>query len=266
MMPMVKDKQLNGPEVLLTKTWVLIADAITIVTLPLALAPDRLEQVGIGSAVIAVLAVASFFGLKWFRSSRVGDYYRERSKLMFQALDLKQSLTILFGLAFVAYQFKISFLVPGFAAGAVVALIGEPRRFTKQLVGLAEGLFVPIFFVTLAAELDFKDLFQSLPNMELVGMIAGATVIVHVAVALLVRLPVASGLAASSQLGLPAAVASLGLANGMLTSVQAAAVIAASMVSVLVCTAGTMMLQKYSVAPAQPVADEHTDHAGHDHK
>lgn len=273
-MPLARDKALDGPVILFTKVWVILADAITIVALPLALAPDRLLSVSIGSTAIGVIAALSFFGLKWFRNSTLGDYFRTRSKRNGQALDFKQSLMILFGLAFVAYEFKVSFLVPGFAAGAVVALIGEPRRFTKQLVGLAEGFFIPMFFVTLGAELDFNALLHSRPNIELALYIALATTVVHLVVAALVRLPLQSGLAACSQLGLPAAVASLGTANGMLDPVQAAAIVAASMLSVIICTAGTLMLQRYSIAiPTAPapvaagaLANTEEDHPGHDHR
>ena len=40
----------------------------------------------------------------------------------------------------------------------IVALAGEPRRLTQQLVGLAEGFFVPFFFVSLGARLNFRSL------------------------------------------------------------------------------------------------------------
>ena len=72
------------------------------------------------------------------------------------ALDLRLSLLVLFGLAALATKFGTSILIAGFAAGMIVALAGEPRRLTQQLVGLAEGFFVPFFFVTLGAKLNFR--------------------------------------------------------------------------------------------------------------
>jgi len=104
--------------------------------------------------------------MKRFRDTKVGDYFRERSKANGHALDFRQSLTVLFGLSYVAYLFGVSFLVSGFAAGAIVALIGEPRRFTKQLIGAAEGFFVPLFFVLLGAQLDFRQLLHSPINLD----------------------------------------------------------------------------------------------------
>jgi Kef-type K+ transport system membrane component KefB len=251
-MPIVHERKLGGPVVLLTTTWVAIADTITIVALPLALAPGKLVNIGIGAAAVTVLAAISFVALKKFRATKVGDYFRERSKAFGHALDFRQSLTVLFGLSYVAYLFGVSFLVSGFAAGAIVALIGEPKRFTKQLIGAAEGFFVPLFFVLLGAQLDFRQLLHSPTNLELAALIAGGTMLVHIAVAKLpfVKLPAASGLSAAAQLGLPAAVTSLGLANGMLQPVQGAAIIAASMLSLLICTVGTSLLQRFSVAVA----------------
>ena len=52
------------------------------------------------------------------------------------------------------------------------------------------------------------------------------------------RLSPGAGLAASAQLGVPAAVASLGLAEGVLSSEVATAIVAASVVSLAVCTIG----------------------------
>jgi len=275
-MPIVHERKLDGPTVLLTTTWVAVADTLTIVALPLALAPGKLVNIAIGAAAVTALAAVSFFAMKRFRDTKVGDYFRERSKANGHALDFRQSLTVLFGLSYVAYLFGVSFLVSGFAAGAIVALIGEPRRFTKQLIGAAEGFFVPLFFVLLGAQLDFRQLLHSPINLELAGLVALGTMLVHVAVAKLpfVRLPAASGLSAAAQLGLPAAVTSLGLANGMLQPVQGAAIIAASMLSLLICTVGTALLQRFSVAPATvstdasakelPPATTCNCHPGHD--
>jgi Kef-type K+ transport system membrane component KefB len=264
-MPIVHEKKLDGPTVLLTTTWVAIADTITIVALPLALAPNRLVNALAGTATVTVLAVVSFYGLKRFRESKIGDYFRTRSKANGQALDFRHSLTILFGLSYVAYLFGVSFLVSGFAAGAIVALIGEPKRFSKQLIGAAEGFFVPLFFVLLGAQLDFRALIHSTANLELAGLIAAGTMLVHVLVAKLVKLPVASGLAAAAQLGLPAAVVSLGLTAGTLTTVQGAAIVAGSIISLAICSVGCQLLQRYSVAsPDSPQTPPLEAHPGHD--
>jgi hypothetical protein len=64
---------------------------------------------------------------------------------------------------------------------------------------------------------------------------------------------VATGLAASAQLGVPAAIASLGLAEHVLSADVATAIVVAALVSLGVCTAGVERLVRL-YAPAIPTA------------
>jgi Kef-type K+ transport system membrane component KefB len=244
MMPIVHERQLDGRTMLLTSTWVAMADAITIIALPLAMSTGATLTVSIGCVLVLVAALVLFFGLGKLRETKVMEYYRDLSKARGWALDLRISLCILLGLCWLATSFGTSDLVAGFAAGAVVSLWGEPKRLVKQLIGLAEGFFVPLFFVTLGAKLDFAALLHSPNDLMLTGLIVVAGSVVHVIVAKCVKLPFYSGLAAAAQLGLPAAVVSLGLANHMLDSGQAAAIIVAALLSLVSTTIGMNLLTK----------------------
>src|SRR5262249_32539185 len=130
------------------------------------------------------------------------------------ALRLRLSLVALFTLAYIATSFGTSVLIAGFGIGAMIALIGEPRTVARELIGVGEGFLVPLFFVTLGARLDVRALFSDPANLGLLGALIAAIVVVHVVVGLLLRAGPAAGLIASAQLGVPSAVASLGLANG----------------------------------------------------
>jgi Kef-type K+ transport system membrane component KefB len=244
MMPIVHERKLDGRTMLLTSTWVAMADTITIVALPLAMSTGNTLPICIGGALVLVTALAVFFGLGKLRETKVMDYYRGLSKDRGWALDLRISIGILLGLCWLATSFGTSDLVAGFAAGAVVSLWGEPKRLVKQLIGIGEGFFVPLFFVDLGAKLDFGALLHSPTDLELTGLIVVAAAIVHVIVAKCVKLPFYSGLAAAAQLGLPAAVVSLGLANHMLDSGQAAAIIVAALLSLVSTTVGMNFLTK----------------------
>jgi Kef-type K+ transport system membrane component KefB len=244
MMPIVHERKLDGRTMLLTSTWVAMADAITIVALPLAMSTGNTLSVCIGGVLVLVTALAMFFGLGKLRETKVMDYYRELSKERGWALDMRISIAILLGLCWLATSFGTSDLVAGFAAGAVVSLWGEPKRLVKQLIGLGEGFFVPLFFVDLGAKLDFGALLHSPNDLMLTGLIVVAAIIVHVTVAKCVKLPFYSGLAAAAQLGLPAAVVSLGLSNHMLDSGQAAAIIVAALLSLVSTTVGMNFLTK----------------------
>jgi Kef-type K+ transport system membrane component KefB len=170
------------------------------------------------------------------------DRLREMSRQREWALDLRVSLVGLFALAWLAVRFQTGVLVAGFAAGAVVALAGEPRRLVQQLLGLAEGFFVPLFFVSLGARLDVRQLASSRSDLWLTAALAGSAVACHLIAAAVVRLPLAAGMLATAQLGVPTAVAALGLASGSLDQGQAAAVVAASLVLLAVATAGAALL------------------------
>jgi Kef-type K+ transport system membrane component KefB len=151
---------------------------------------------------------------------------------------------MLFGLSAIATAFDTSVLIAGFAAGTIVALAGEPRRLTQQLVGIAEGFFVPFFFVALGARLNFRSLVSSRSDVILALVLVGAIVGCHLAIAVVMRMPWPAGLLASAQLGLPAAAVSLGLTAGLLTPGQGAAIVASAVATLGVSSAGAVLLQR----------------------
>jgi Kef-type K+ transport system membrane component KefB len=193
---------------------------------------------------VTAAAVAVFALVHALRPSRAVGALRDDSARRGWALDLRLSLVVLFGLAAIATTFGTSVLIAGFAAGAIVALAGEPRRLTQQLVGIAEGFFVPLFFVTLGARLNFRSLLSSRSDVVLALVLVCAVVACHLAVAVVTRMPWPAGLLASAQLGLPAGVVSLGLTSGLMTPGQGAAVIASAVATLGVASAGATLLQR----------------------
>jgi Kef-type K+ transport system membrane component KefB len=132
-------------------------------------------------------------------------------------------------------------LLAGFVAGAVLARLQDAERLGIQLVGLANGFFVPLFFVLLGAKLDFRALFGDPHAMLLVAAMIARSVAIHVVSALLTapRPPGwAAGLMASAQLGLPAAAASIGLQSHALSPAVASAIVAAGCLSLVPATIG----------------------------
>jgi hypothetical protein len=65
---------------------------------------------------------------------------------------------------------------------------------------------------------------------------------VHVVAAMTWRLPVGMGLIAAAQLGVPAAVVSIGLASRQLSAAQGAAVMASLLVTLGACAIGSAVL------------------------
>jgi Kef-type K+ transport system membrane component KefB len=134
-----------------------------------------------------------------------------------------------------------------------LAQLRTPERLELQLSGVAEGFFVPAFFVLLGAQLDFRALAEDPRAILLAVALAVAVLAIHVGAALLFaptpRVPF--GLAASAQLGLPAAAASLGLATGHLSASIAAGLVAAGCITVLPASLGTRRLAD-ALAPTPP--------------
>lgn len=242
LLPAFAETGAGGRSVLAVMAQVTIADVITIVSVPIVLQPARTGHALLGGALVAV-AVLLLLGLARLLSGHdwVG-HVRALSKQRHWALDLRAALLVLFLLAWIAQESGTSVLIAGFGAGVTVALVGGPKRLSTQIRGVAEGFFVPLYFVVLGAQLDLGGLVEHPQMIALVGALAALNVMIHLAAGSVARLPVGAGLAASAQLGVPAAVASLGLADGVLSSEVATAIVAASIVSLGVCTIGLGLL------------------------
>jgi Kef-type K+ transport system membrane component KefB len=120
--------------------------------------------------------------------------------------------------------------------------IGGPKRLSTEVLGVAGGFFVPLFFVVLGARLDLRGVFAHPDMLPLALVLAALTLLAHLLVALSTRQRSAAGLLASAQLGVPAAVVALGLSERVITSAQAAAIILAVLISLAACALGAALL------------------------
>jgi Kef-type K+ transport system membrane component KefB len=248
LLPAIEETGLEGIAVMTVMAQVTIADVVTIVAVPIVLQPGRVAHVALGGLLVAAAAAALFAAARLI--SRGGWVHRVRrlSKQRHWALDLRLSLLALFLLAWLAERGGTSILIAGFGAGLVVALVGGPKRLSTQMRGVAEGFFIPLYFVVLGARLDVGGLVGEPSMLALVGALAALNVVIHVLAALAMRQPLAGALAASAQLGVPAAIASLGLAADVLSPVTATAIVVSALVSLAVCTVGVELLERLSAA------------------
>jgi Kef-type K+ transport system membrane component KefB len=242
LLPAFEEARAGGRDVLAVIAWVTIADVVTIVSVPIVLQPGRAGHALLGAALVTLAAVALFGCARMLARQPWVDRVRALSKSRRWALDLRLSLLVLFLLAWLAEKSGTSVLVAGFGAGVAVALLGGPKRLSTQIRGIADGFFVPLYFVTLGAQLDLDGLVRHPSMIALAGALAALNVVVHLAAAGLARVTPGAGLAACAQLGVPAATASLGLAEGILSPEVATAIVAAAFVSLGVCTLGVELL------------------------
>jgi Kef-type K+ transport system membrane component KefB len=253
LLPALQETGASGPAVLRVMAQVTIADVVTIVSVPIVLQPGRTAHALLGGALVVVTVAALFALAKRLAGHAWVDRVRRLSKQRRWALDLRVSLLVLFLLAWIAQKSGTSVLIAGFAAGVIVALVGGPKRLSTQVRGIADGFFVPLYFVLLGAQLDLRGLFSHPSMLALAAALAVLNVAIHLVASMLGRLPSSAGLTASAQLGVPAAVASLGIADGVLSPQIAAAIVASSLVSLGVCTFGVeRLLLTLQPRPAAP--------------
>jgi Kef-type K+ transport system membrane component KefB len=245
--PIIEERGLSGDSVAFLIAWVAIADSTTVVIMPLTLVGSG--NVGlalIGDAAIVAAGAVVLTTVLRVRRTGVPQQLRAESLKRGWGLQLRMSLVLLLALSAIAERTGASTLVAGFVAGMVLVRLGEPDRLALQLLGVGNGFFVPIFFVLLGAQLNLRALFTSPSRIVLAVALAAAAVATHVAGARIAGHAryLATGLAASAQLGLPAAAASLGLSSGLLTSADAAALVAAGCLTLAPATIGALLLAR----------------------
>jgi Kef-type K+ transport system membrane component KefB len=247
LLPALEEQHLLGdPEALTLMAQVGIADVAAIVALPLVLQPAKAGHAALGGLAVAAAAFGVLVVARALRGGAFVHGLRRRSKQRGWALDLRISLLVLFTLAWLAVRTGTSILIAGFSAGLVVAVLGGPKRLSRQVTGIAAGFFVPLFFVVLGARLDLRALVHHPSTLEITLLLVALVVAVHMVSARVTGQPLGAGLAATAQLGLPAAVATVGLQLGVLTSGQAAAVLLAALATVGLSAAGVSLLARPS--------------------
>lgn len=241
---MLSEARLAGPQALTVIGQVTIADVVTILAIPLVLQPGRVGNSALGGGLVAAAAVVVYLIAHRIERKDWAHRLRKRSKQRRWALDLRLSLLVLFALAWIAQKSGTSVLVAGFAAGLMVAGLRGPKRLFAQVRGLADGFFVPLFFVVLGARLQLGALVDHPSILRLTAALLVLDVGAHLVAARLSGQRAPAALIATAQLGVPAAVVTLGLQNAVLSAAQGAAIIAAALLSLGVATLGTILLAR----------------------
>ncbi len=222
--------------------WITLTDVTTVLAVPLVLATGALGRVLLGAGLVLLGGAVAFLVWGHLRRTDGMKSVRKLSKARGWALDLRVGLAVLFASAALATAFGTSILIAGFTAGVVLAATGEPHRLAQQLVGVAEGFLAPLFFVVLGARLQFGAMVASGRALLLFAGLAVASAVVHVVVVLVMRRPFAVGLLGAAALGVPSAVVSIGLAQGVLDAGEGAAVVSAVLVTIAISAAGGALL------------------------
>ena len=187
-------------------------------------------------------------------------------------LPIRMTLLFMLALATVANVLGIDVLLGAFAAGVIVRIAAGSHEdadetastsiFGTKLEAIAFGMLVPVFFVVSGARIDLRSIFQT-PTTVLV--VPGFLLLMIVVRAIPTYLVYRHGLerrqrralAVMSATGLPliVVITTIALANGYLNSADAAAMVAAGMLSVVILPATAIaLLGRERTTPAEPGA------------
>jgi Kef-type K+ transport system membrane component KefB len=235
-----------------------------IVLVSLLLGVDRAGEAALLlGAFIAIAFTAALLAL-WWRPTRIMRLI-ERTMRESAQLAVRLSWLLLVLLLYVTARFGLDVILGAFAAGLVVGLVaqgpaGEPVRARLDAIGF--GVFVPIFFVTSGMSFDVDALFQSGSTIARLPIFLALFLLVRGLPALLFSrvlprsdlLPLA--LLSATALPLIVAVTQIALRTDRVTPANAAALVGAGMLSVLLFPLVALALRRGAHEPAAAGAVE----------
>lgn len=253
-LPMLRSLDVSADSAAQLIAQIAIADVACIVALPLVLQPERVPLVALGGVGIAVVGVVLVLVLRRVGTHRLRVLHELSESRQF-ALELRFSLLALFGLAGIAQFTHVSVMMAGFTLGLVLSAVGQPRRLARQLFGMTEGFFGPLFFVWLGASINLRDL-GSHPEMILLGLALGAAAVVAHLAGRVTGLPWAQAVASAGQLGVPVAAVALGVETKALLPGEGAAILLGALVAVGASSAAVAVVSRRNAASSPPASPE----------
>jgi Kef-type K+ transport system membrane component KefB len=210
-----------------------------------------------GLFVVAVVVAMLVAGVE--RSMRLGEVLRRLQDTTAQ-IRIRAAFVLLVGLVALATELGLEVILGAFIAGAIISLVDRDRAMThpdfrRKLEAAGFGIFVPVFFVTTGVRYDLDALTANASTLLHVPIFLAALVAVRGLPALLYspvipreRVPVAVLMQATSLPFIVAATA-VGLALHVVSPANAAALIAAGLLSVVIFPAVSLVLLRRGQRP-----------------
>lgn len=223
-----------------------------IILVSLLLGVDRAGKAALLLGVFTAIALAAaVLALRW-RPTRI-ILLIERTMRQSAQLAVRLSWLVLVLLLYITARFGLDVILGAFAAGLVVGLVaqghlGDPLRTRLDAIGY--GVFVPIFFVTSGMKLDVDALFEHTSTAVRLPVFLVLFLLVRGLPALLYSrdlprsdlLPL--GLLSATALPLIVAVTAIALDTDRIKPENAAALIGAGMLSVLIFPMAALALRR----------------------
>ena len=213
-----------------------------------------------GLFVVAVLVALAIAGVE--HSRRIRETLQRLQDTTAQ-IRVRGAFVLMIGLVALATQLGLEVILGAFIAGAILTMIDRDEmmthpEFRRKLEAAGFGVFIPVFFVTSGVRYDLNAL-GSASTLVHVPILLAALLLVRGVPALLYRPLVPAGRTAVSALlqatSLPFIVAAtaIGTSIGVISSANAAALIAAGLLSVLLFPAAALTLLRRDPAKRAPM-------------
>lgn len=198
-------------------------------------------SLGVAAAKLVVLLVLGYVGLRGLMAAASSRSYMVRRLFALRdtsELGVRAALTLMLVFAAAALVLRVEAILATFIAGAISSFAFRGRNLvTEKLTTMGQGFFLPIFFITVGAQVRFVDLLSPIAVTLLIALTVGLIAVRLAAVPLLrfAGVPlghlVSAALMLSAPLSLMVAIAQVGVRLGALNSDTAAAALGASIVS-----------------------------------
>jgi Kef-type K+ transport system membrane component KefB len=200
---------------------------------------------GIGLAVLVAVRGAGRSGAVMRDLVRLQDTTAQ--------IRVRGAVLLMVGLVALAEAFGLEAILGAFAAGAILSLVDRDRAMThpdfrRKLDAIGFGFVIPVFFVASGVRFDLDALLGEPSNLAMVPVFLAALVVVRGLPALLYRgllggrRSAVAGLLQATSLPFIVAATAIGQELGLLDGAQAAGLVAAGLLSVLLFPSAALAL------------------------
>jgi Kef-type K+ transport system membrane component KefB len=206
---------------------------------------------------VGILAVILTFAPRLVRGNRLGRILREGEGTTAQT-TLRWSIVLLLFLLVIAEEFGLDVVLGAFLAGIVLRrwAPGDVHSLEAKLDAIGYGFFIPVFFVSSGMALDVRSIAEAparlLVFFVLLLLVRGLPALVVYRRALPAAQRVQMMFLTATALPLLVALAEIGLRNGTMLRENAAALVGAGALSVLVFPTVVVAMERRRRARALP--------------
>src|SRR4051794_893227 len=224
---------------------------------------------GLGSKLLLLVLLAVLVALVVVLTTRAGHSMRiswviNRLADTSAQIRIRLSMLLVVGLGAVAMHLGFEAILGAFIAGGILRLVDADAetthpQFHTKLEGLGYGFLIPVFFVTSGLTFNLSVLFSSVGTVLRIPLFLTALLIVRGLPAIVYRSSitrrrelVAAALLQATSLPFIVAATTIGLRLGAIRAANAAALVAAGLLSVIVFPAIALQLLKEPSATGSP--------------